>query len=330
MSDLRVDCRFATQADLPGIQKLWLKETEWGALPIELTRHWDGAPAGQPRTLIAVNRSDGYIVGQFGFVPAMIKVGEAEVPGLRPHSTIVSRAFRASVKTLEPSDQPTVMMYDNGIERLREEGFRIAYMIPHPRWAAFFRLRPGVQVAGFPLRSIGIEAVPHMERPEGFVVKCLNEMNGSVDELWRQSSSQYACGLVRTAATLKWKLELGRYLALGVYRRRDLVGVVTARTRGDGMWLICDMITADADEALEATTVAAAKAATTETATAQLSEGHPMRKVSILATRLMTPTLERLGFALDDWTFPLIVDRLDDSIAAGDVDPAKWYLAAND
>lgn len=51
---------------------------------------------------------------------------------------------------------------------------------------------------------------------------------------------------------------------------------------------------------------------------------------SRLSAGYLTPTLERLGFDLDDWTFPLIVDRLDDSIAAGDVDPVKWYLAAND
>jgi len=55
-----------------------------------------------------------------------------------------------------------------------------------------------------------------------------------------------------------------------------------------------------------------------------------MRKVCILATPLMRGALDQLGFVRDDWNFPLVVERLDDSISAAAVAPDKWYVAAND
>lgn len=209
--------------------------------------------------------SDGSIFGQFGFVPVLIKVGDREVPGLRPHSTIVSRAFRSSVTTLDPADQPAVAMYMYGIQTLRNEGFSIAYMIPHPRWVGLFRIHRNLQRGYFPLFSISVDSVRSLKLTRGYTVSGLELSDAGIDDLWRQWAPQYACGIVRNASALKWKMDIDRYCALAVHRRGDLVGVVIARTRGDGMWLICDMLTAGPGESLKATILAAAIAGTTRT-----------------------------------------------------------------
>ena len=244
--------RFATPEDLPGIGKLWLEETEWGALPPEFAQLFALAPGGAPRTLVAVDQSDGTILGQCGFVPTTIKAGEQLIKGVRPHSTIVSKAYSAAVKTFDLTVQPAAAMYVNGLRLLRDDGCKLAYMVPHPRWAPLFRLQPRTEITSFPLHSVALPVPASLQLPAGCTASPVETWDKSIDDLSERWSPQYECGLVRTAEVLAWKASIGYYRSLAVRQGDELVGVVVIRTKGDRMWQICDMLTADAGETLGA------------------------------------------------------------------------------
>jgi hypothetical protein len=326
VNNIRPSFRFATLSDLPGIKRLWHEETDWGDFPFEFFEKWEAAPGGVPRVLLAVNDFDDSVIGQLGFLPVAIKVGETVVSGVRPHSTIVSKAYASSVKTLDVSEQPSTAMYDYGLRQLADDGIRLVYMIPHPRWARVLRLRPRAQQKAFPLQSLPLPLETSLELPGAWSVSEIETWGESIDDLWKRSSSQYACGPVRNARVLDWKTMIGHDRSLAVHRGLDLVGVVVCNPKGDGMWRVCDMLTADTSESLRATLIAAIL----DGARYGDEPDEKMRKVSILATPLMEPTLRELGFRRDDWNFPLVVECLDDSILPDDVAPEKWYVAAND
>ncbi len=330
MSSVRPSFRFATWNDLPGIKRLWLEETDWGALPEEFMQQWEAAPGGSPRTLIAVNEVDGSVIGQFGFLPLTIKVGDRHVSGVRPHSTIVSKTYRDSIKTLDLAEQPSAAMYANGLRQLREEGVKIAYMVPHPRWTGLFRFQPMAQLKTFPLHSLQFPLDSAFALPDGWSAYEIESWGASIDDLCERWSPQYQCGIVRTAQVLAWKARIGEHRSLAVHRRGELAGVVISKIKGDRMWQVCDMITADDSDALKATLIAAILDGARFGDDAGLPPEKKMRKTSILATPLMQPVLAELGFSRDDWNFPLVVERLDDSISADDVAPEKWYVAADD
>jgi hypothetical protein len=109
-------------------------------------------------------------------------------------------------------------------------------------------------------------------------------------------------------------------------RNGELVSVSCARQKGEGQWLLCDIVWAD-DEALRATLMAACNFAQAKTAR---GEAGPVYKAGILAVPAMQPALSSLGFAPDKYTFNLVVQILDDSIARADVEPSRWYISAND
>jgi hypothetical protein len=330
LSDIRPSFRFATSKDLSGIKRLWLEETEWGPFPFESGQKWEAAPGGVPRTLIAVNDLDNSVIGQVGFLPVTIKVGEELVRGVRPHTTIVSKAYRSSVNSLDVSEQPSTVMYDIGLRQLAGEGIRLAYSMPNPRWARLFRMRARTQQKSFPLLSFLLPAATLPELPEGWTVSEIETWGESIDDLCKRWSSQYTCASLRTADTLEWKAAISYHRSLAIYRRRELVGVVISEPK-DVMWLVCDMLTADTSECLRATLIAAVlDGARRGHGSGDPSDEKKMVKVSLLATPLMEPVVQDLGFGRDDWNFPLVVERLDDSIVPEDVAPEKWYVSANE
>lgn len=141
-------------------------------------------------------------------------------------------------------------------------------------------------------------------------------------------ASQYNCTIRRDARSLEWKIDRGDAVMTAVERDGVLVGVVVSRKKGDRQWIICDLLAADAGEALTMTLVAAINVAN-ERALADPTPA-PLRKVGVLATPLMVPTLAQLGFKRDDYDFPLAVHLLDPSISKTEVAREQWYVSADD
>ncbi|HEV7903616.1 MAG TPA: hypothetical protein VGO96_07235, partial [Pyrinomonadaceae bacterium] len=99
--------------------------------------------------------------------------------------------------------------------------------------------------------------------------------------------------------------------------------------KGDRQWLVCDVLAADAGESMSATLSAACNVAHGKSVAAAESD-EVIHKVAILTTPVIEPIVRDLGFARDDYDFPLAVHILDESIAPEKVAPSRWYVSAND
>jgi hypothetical protein len=321
---------FHEVADLPGLERLWREATDWGEQTLQSLHRWfmEG-PFGKPRIVIASDEWTGEIVGQFRFMPSRVVVDGREVRAHRPFGTIITKAMREAVESNNPFDQPAVAMYARAVTELQARGEQLIYMVPDPRWVRLFKMFPFLQTGSFPLWSL----LTPFERPlalgEGFTAGPLDSWDdGRVDGLWGRSRRLHGCQVARDAATLRWKLANANYTVTAVGHRGELVGIVASRAKGDRQWLVCDLLAADAGDSLRATLAAVANVAHAES----LARGgeREIRKVSLLTTPVMEPVARGLGFVRDEYDFPLVVHVLDDSLRAEDVNPARWYVSAND
>ena len=330
MKNGMISYRFATVDDLEQIIALWVAETEWGVFPFTDTERWVNAPAGVPRTVVACDNADGKIVGQFGFVPTLILVGDRELRGVRPHSTIVGKRWRDAVTSMDPADQPGFAMYRYGMETMAAEGVQVAHMLPNPRWLRLLKLFPGMQTAQFPLWSISFPLSSSVSLANGWSTEPLTGWNQEIDQLWAAASHQYHCGVVRNAKMLEWKTTLEGSTVVTVRRNGELRGLASCRMKGDRQWTISDMLTADADESLRATLMGAVREGAGHSDDESSEPDQRPVKAAVLATPLMQPVLAQLGFTRDNYQFPFVVQRLDPALTDAEIDPRGWYVAATD
>jgi hypothetical protein len=321
--------RLIREDDLPGVQRLWKEETDWGALGDELWRRLVIEAPEWARVSGAVATDEaGAIVGQFAFVPSLVSVGGREVRAFRPAAPIVSRSLR--FRSMNPLSHPAVAMYNHAVKALRARGDGLIYMVPDPRWLRLFKMFPFLRCGSFPLWQLPLP----LDRPLPAGDRCSAVSPASlegerIDRLWERARRLHDCLVVRDSRTLAWKLNEPGYEIVGVERGGELVGLAAGRPKGDRQWLLCDVLAADAGEALRETLVAAVNVAH-QRVLADAGAAKPIRKVAVLATPLLEPALRELGFLRDAYDFPLVVHVLDESIRPEEVAPARWYVSAND
>lgn len=330
---MKLNFRLVQADDLPGVQRLWREETDWGPLAEEV---WQRVSAeaeglGGISGSVATDPS-GAIVGQFGFLPSLVWVGGREVRAFRPSAPIVSRSLR--FRNANPFRHPAVRMYNYAVKALRARGDGLIYMVPDPRWLRLFKMFPFLRCGSFPLWQLPLPLERPFGQADGYSAAplALDDLdNPRLDRLWEQARRLYDCLVVRDSRTLRWKLGEPGYEVVGVERGGELVGLASGRPKGDRQWLLCDVVTADAGDAMRETLVAAINLAQ-ERALAAVAAGSPkpLRKVGVLATPLLQPALKALGFQRDTYDFPLVVHVLDPSLTKQDVDPARWYVSGND
>ena len=326
---MKLHYRLVRNDDLPGIQRLWQEETNWGALAEELWQRLvvDAPEWGGISGAVATDES-GAVVGQFAFVPSLVSVDGREVRAFRPGAPIVSRSLR--FRSANPFSHPAVAMYNYAVKALRARGDGLIYMVPDPRWLRLFKMFPFLRCGSFPLWKLSLP----LERPlpppvEGYSAVQVTALDDCrIDRLWEQARRLHPCLVVRDTRTLPWKLGEPGYEVAGVERGGELVGLAAARRRGDRQWLLCDVVTTDAGETMRETVLAAVRIAH-ERALAAAGTAKPIHKIAVLATPLMEPVLRGLGFVRDAYDFPLVIHVLDPSLKH-DVSPARWYVSAND
>jgi hypothetical protein len=326
---LGLDYRLVREEDLPGVQRLWQEETNWGALAAELWQRLvvDAPEWGRISGAVATDES-GTIVGQFAFVPSLVAVGGREVRAFRPGAPIVSRSLR--FKSVNPLSHPAVAMYNYAVKALRARGDGLIYMVPDPRWGRLFKMFPFLRCGSFPLWQLPLPLARPLPSGDGYTAVRLTAWDDErIDRLWDRARRLYDCQVVRDSRTLPRKLDEPGYEVVGVERDGELVGLAAGRPKGDRQWLLCDVMAVDAGEAMRETILAAVNMAH-ERALGAVGTAKPIRKVGVLATPLMQPALRGLGFARDAYDFPLVVHVLDPSLTKQDVDPARWYVSAND
>jgi hypothetical protein len=325
---------FHADATLPGLERLWREATDWGENTLATLGRWfEAAPFGKPRIVVANDDATGEMVGQFRFMPSRVTVNGEEVRAVRPFGTIITPAMREAVVSNNPFDQPAVAMYARAVEELRAAGEQLIYMVPDPRWVRLFRMFPFLQTGSFPLWSLPLPMPSPMPASfslgEGYRAAPLDAWDERVDRLWEKFSRLHGCAMVRDAATLQWKLSNANYTTTAIEHDGELVGLVASRRKGDRQWLVCDLLVADAGDALRATLSAVARVGHEKSLSVGAGE-EAIHKVAVLATPLMEPTLGDLGFRRDDYDFPIAIHILDESLKAEDVAPSRWYVSAND
>jgi hypothetical protein len=319
--------RLLEEGDLPGVQRLWKEEANWGALGEELwQRYVVDAPFGGMSGTVATDTKTGEIVGQFAFVPSLVSVNDRVVRAFRPGAPIVARSFR--FRSPNPLNHPVVAMYKFAIKALRARGDGLIYMVPDPRWVRLFKMFPFLITGSLPLWRKTIPLSDSMPLGEGFSAAPLTNWDERVDRLWEAWKNLHGCLVVRDSKTLPWKLGDANYSVVGVERNGELVGLSASR-RKDEQWLICDLLARDLNGSLRATLAATANIAHAK-APAYEADGKRVPKVTVLATPSMEPVVRDLGFERDCYDFPLVIHVLDRSLAKEDLNPSKWYVSAND
>jgi hypothetical protein len=282
-------------------------------------------PLGPSRIVVAEDDATGHIVGQLPFLPSRLAIHGCEVEALRPLAPTFTKSARASFHTPDPLHHPVVAMYRYGASVLRDQGHKLIYMVADPDWLPFYRLFPSLQCSTFPLWSRTLPVRERLALPSGYAAAPLEKWDGRVDRLWQATSRLYDCLAVRDTRVLPWKLS---YEVTAVEHCGELVGLVASRQRGYRQWLVCDLLTADADDALGATLVAVVNLADDKARSADADK--PIRKVSILVTPLMQAVAQTLNFVRDAYDFQLVVQPLSPGTFGSQVAPERWYLSAND
>ncbi len=325
---------FFDNADLASLDQLWEDETDWGKQSQELRRWFMEAPFGKPSVVVATDAETGKAVGQFRYMPVRVSVNGREVSAVRPFGTIVTKEAHEAAAARTLLDNPIWAMYLRGADEFRARGVGLIYSVPDERWVGLFkRWAPALRMfkirySSFPLWSLPLPLVSGpLSLGDGFTEMPLGTWDERVDRLWEAARKLHACMVVRDARMLRWRMAQTSYSVTCVQRDGELVGLVAAREKGDRQWLVCDLLGVD-EVALRATLAAAANVGHKESTTR--GETNELRKIAVLATPFIESIVRSLGYARDDYDFPLLVHVLDKSLRADDVKPERWYVSAND
>src|SRR4051794_11663974 len=240
------------EEDLPGVLRLWEKDTDWGRPTPEAWGRWyAGTPAGPLLVIVAVAEG-AEVVGQFAFAPSAICARGELIPVVRPFAPIISQSLRGRMLTIDPLELPTARMFAAAIPELVARGHRLSYMVAHPHWMLMLKLLPHLNHHVFPLwsRPLPLERqLPLAAGHEAFPITAWDER---IDRLWDVASRLHGCLVVRNAMSLRWKVGGGDHRVVGVERGGEMVGLVASHRKGEGQWLICDLLSADLGASLHA------------------------------------------------------------------------------
>jgi len=318
--------RMAIDDDLPGIERLWLEDTDWGPLSPDFRRHYsDDNPVGPARTVLALNTADD-VVGQLAFLPIVVNVDRRPIRAFRAAASVVSKSL--GLVAASAQEHPAHLMYMHGARELRADGAQLIYMRPDTRWARFLKVFPWFQSGSFPLWSRPL-LEGRLCAGEAYRVERLTRYDDRVDRLWASAGACDGCSVVRDARYLRWKLDMDEYTVLGVEQGGTFVGLVAAQARDTHpQWTICELMATD-DAALRAALAATCNAAA-EAARMRRPSDRPLTKISMLVTPADEMLAGEFGFSRDDYEFMLTVHVLDGSIPRESVAPHLWKLTAHD
>jgi hypothetical protein len=317
--------RLYQEEDLPALARIWEEETKWGKMtPEQWRQQFVDTPYGEASIALATNADTGQIVGQLIFFPCLVRANEEDILAFRPFALIVTKEARGLLGDTHPS----VGMYWYGVQVVQARGGRLIYMLPDRNWVRTWQIGPTVQYAPFPLWSLSMPLTEPLPLDDGYTMKPLEVWDEQVDNLWHKASRLYGCQFVRNCRTLQWKIGGSDYTVTVVERHGEMVGLVASVQKGDRQWLICDLLTIDAEDSLRNTLIAATNVAHSQAMIPDREK--PIKKVAVLVTPIMESVVHRLGFVRDAYDFPLVVHILDPSISMDEVAPTRWYISAND
>lgn len=321
--------RMSTDADREALIELWSTASGWDEVDAETWAHrLLEPPFGEAAIAVAEDTGSGRIMGQFAFIPCELSVDGVPIRTVRPFAPILRPEVQSSLLSPNPLRHPVGRLYREGIRQLKRRGHALMYGVPDPRWMRIFQVIPFLESGWFPLWSRPLPLEAPLDIPPDYSVGPLERWDERVDRLWERSSRLHGVTLVRNSRTLLWKVGGGDYTVTAVERGDELAGLVASRAKGDRQWLVCDLLSADAEEALDVTLRAAINEGNAEALRRPAED--PITKVAILMTRTLERAIRGLGFGRDDYDFPIVLQRLDKGVSKDAVSFDRWYVSAND
>lgn len=320
--------RIHTEEDIDALVDFWRDHSGWDNIDrTEWERRFMNTPYGNASVAIAEDASK-QIVAQMIFIPSAVNVDERMVKAYRPFAMVVKKNETSGLGYLKLVDM-IYRMYTQAIDSFKKQNIGLIHMIPDPRWSRILRFLPALQIGGFPLWSLSLSNRQKFDIPAGYEVEQVTPSDERIDALWEESRKLYGCTVLRNTATLPWKTSHGDYKLTGISKEGVLKGLVVSIAKfKDKQWLICDMLTTDAQHTLTVSLEAACNQAMEYRST--LTGDQELNKVAILCTPLIEPSLEALGFKKDNYKFPMLVHLLDPTLSKKQVAPERWYASAND
>ena len=330
----RLTYRLFEENDAPAVAALWERETDWGRIEASRLETLLRTPAGEGILALAIEDDGtrrGRVVGQLMFLPTAVCVDGEVVRAVRPAAAIVAADVRDGLHSADVVEfgHPVVALYALAVEEAQTRGARLVHALPNPGVLRFFELIGGGGIQLFPLWSRGLASGDPAERlPAGTTARLVTSYGDPIQELWEASARVWPCQVRRTPRDLDYKAAVRSVTPVLIERSGSPLAFAAGRPFGDRQWLVYDLLVRDAAESLRAALVASVQAAHEHRAAAETDK--PIEKVGILATPAMEPVLAALGFARDNYDFPLVVHVLDPLLDPACVAPERWYVSAND
>ena len=326
--------RIAVEEDIEAMAKFWSDNAGWDIIDaVEWKRRFMNSPAGDAIVSLALDESTSEIIGQFVFIPLNVSVAGKTVKAFRPFAPIlkVSLQTKFGISALLTGRHPLLKMYARVTEDLSKKDIPFVFIIPDPRWNRVLKAFPNIMTHRFPLWTLSLPLTRKFEQEPDYISKKIASDSIEIDEIWQKAALTYTAMIVRNRHLIRWRTQFGDFKTYAVYKGGNIVGFFAAVYKSkDHQWLICDLIAADTEQSLKNTLLYACNILADEDSLLNRSNEAP-RKLSILATPPIEKVLLSAGFVKNDYHFTLAVHALDKkNIDRRDVNPANWYISAND
>ena len=331
---MKLSYRLATSEDTEELASFWSRNSGWDTIDAtEWNHRFNGTPYGDALVTVATEEENNQIIGQFVFIPSRINVGGSEIKAYRPFAPILLQSLQSKfgIASLLTGKHPLLMLYRRAAKEVRRQGGALFYMLPDPRWSRVLKAFPFLMTQQFPLWCHPLPMAQRFELPEDITLEKLIPEDPRIESLWSKASLHYGPTVVRNRKSLAWRANQGDLAFYSVFRAGDLIGLCTASfKKNDHQWLLCDLLTTDADRSLEITLKALCNKIDEENSMLITKSDHE-RKIAILATPIISKALGGLGFVEDNYKFTLVLHVLDsDTEFKKMISPQHWYVSAND
>ena len=321
--------RMGTQKDYELLVQFWCENSGWDMLD---RNGWEqrfiNTPEGPSALALGTDSQTGEILSQFFFIPTAITVGDKIVRGYRPFAPVIKESIRnQGTSALQEMIQG---MYLLAVATLGNTGGSLIHMLPDPRWIRVLQRWTFFQVSSMPHYSFPIPLGKPLALPPSYSVEAIEVSDPRIDGLWDKARQTYGCMIARNRKTLSYKISHGDVKLMGISYESRLVGLFASMLKSkDKQWIILDLLSEDGAESLEMTLTAAVLFAN-EQYLSLPEEERSFNKVAVLATPLMQPTLEKIGFSKEKYDYPVLIHLFDPTISPEEVAPERWYFSAND
>ena len=315
--------------DVPGLLRLWEQHSGWGAITEEQWREWFlDTPNGSCLVVVALD-DEGEVAGQEVFTPTNIEVSGQQLRALRVSAPILRQNLRRP--SIRQHDHPIVQMLLTGTEAARVSGFDVIYGMPEHAWLPVFRWMTRVGLPDFAEAEYGCMILNLDEQTLSRLDQIANKhdlkpepasiIGDEYEQLWLKAKQAFPvqCGVIRDPSWVRFR-NGGRFtIEVRHTVTNELVGYVAFKKQNQ---LLADILAREPKDLLPVLATAVSHLPT-------LAKGANVT-VRAMATPLLLPVLDNLGFETADYQFAFVCNSLNESVAKHTVAPELWYLTPGD